>query len=95
MTAVTVHLQRVPEGKDDYETVATLEVAADNSYTLNDPDQVFPTEDHVLVPGDSDEEPLRRVTFDEDPATWARNLPGLLRTGYLVPVVIEGEDAQA
>lgn len=95
MTAVTVHLQRVPEGKNDYETVATLEVAADNTYTLDDPEQFFPIEDHVLVPAEEEGHHPTRVTFDEDPGTWARQLPGLLRTGYLVPVVIEGDEAQA
>lgn len=92
MTAVTVNLQRVPEGESEYRTVATLEVAADNTYRLTDPDEFFPLEDHVLVLGDPGTEP-RRVSFTDDPSTWAQNLPGLLRTGYLVPVVtLAGSD---
>ncbi len=87
---ITVELQQVPEGEQEYQTAATLRVATDGSYQLDDPDDLFPTSLHVVVP---DAGGLRQVRFDEDPQTWARNLGNLLRGGYLVPVVTQDDEA--
>lgn len=82
---IEVELQRVPDEGREYEVAATLSVADDGTVNVHDPDELLPTGLHVLVaePGGQ----LRQVRFDEDPATWARNLDSLLRTGYLVPVI--------
>jgi hypothetical protein len=89
---ITVELQQVPEGEQDYQTVATLSVAADGGYQLDDPGDLFPTSLHVVVP---DVGGLRQVRFEEDPQTWARNLGNLLRGGYLVPVVTRDDETDA
>lgn len=81
-----VKLWRVPEGGTEYETVAVLTVRGDG-YELDDPFGLVPTDLAVLV--EDGEQGLRRVGLDEDPQIWARNLHTLLRTGYLVPVVVE------
>lgn len=73
----------MPEGGTDYETVAALTVDGRGRYVLDDPQELMPTDLHVLVP-DADRG-LRPVRFEEDPETRARNLHTVLRTGYLVP----------
>lgn len=89
----TVELHRVLEGAEEYACVATLEVAADGTYRLDDPEDLFPLQLHVLV---ADEDTgLRQVRFEDDPHIWALNLGGLLRTGYLVPVVTSTEPTPA
>jgi hypothetical protein len=87
---IRVELRRVPQGGRHFVTIGTLEVADDGTYELDDPGGVFPLELLSLV-ADGDGQP-RQVSFQDDPATWARNLSGHLRTGYLVPVITD-EDA--
>jgi len=87
---IRVELRRVPQGARDFVTIGTLEVADDGTYELDDPGGVFPLE-LLSVVADVDGH-LRQVSFQDDPATWARNLSGHLRTGYLVPVITD-EDA--
>lgn len=89
---IEVELRRVPEGHDDYQTVATLSVDDDGSPTVHDPEGFLPLELPVLVVSDAGE--LRRVSFADDPATFARHLDSILRTGYLVPVVTADSDPQ-
>ncbi|MDP3889837.1 hypothetical protein [Nocardioides sp.] len=81
---IRVELQSVPDGAQDYQAVATITVDDDGTYQLEDPGQLFPTGLHALAAGEDGQ--LRQVTFDEDPATWARHLDTILRTGHLVPV---------
>lgn len=81
---IRVELHSVPDGTQDYQAVATLTVADDGTYQLEDPGELFPTPMHVLVGGEGGQ--LRQVTFEDDPATWARHLDTILRTGHLVPV---------
>jgi len=87
---LTVELRRVPDGGTDYTTVATVTVADDGTYELRDPGGYVPVDLHVLVAHDGPG--FRPVTLDEDPATWARNLHSVLRTGYLVPVVTHDDE---
>lgn len=87
---ITVELRRIPEGHNDYTTVATLTVNDDGAVTIDDPEQYLPVDMHVLVKG---ADGPRRVTFDEDPDLWARNLHRALRTGYLVPVIVHDDGA--
>lgn len=82
---IDVELRRVPEGAHDYQTVARLTVADDASTTVWDPEDLLPLDVPALVLGD-DGKP-RRVSYADDPATFARNLHTILRTGYVVPVV--------
>ena len=87
---VEVELQRVPEGERGYQTAATLAVYDDQTYKLDDPEGLFPLDVPVPVSAGHSGTQLRRLMFDEDPETWARNLGRLLRTGYLVPVIRDG-----
>ncbi len=82
---IEVELHRVPDEGREYEVAATLNVADDGTTKVHDPEGLVPTSLHVVVvePGGT----LRQVRFEDDPATWARNLDSLLRTGYLVPVI--------
>ena len=82
---ITVELRQIPDGEREYRAVATLSVADDGTYQIEDPGQVFPTQLHVVVPDGAGG--LQEVRFEEDPETWARNLDSLLRGGYTVPVV--------
>lgn len=88
---ITVELQQIPEGEQEYRPAATLSVAEDGSYQLDDPEGLFPTRLHVVIP--DAEGGLRQVRFEEDPQTWARHLGSLLRGGYLVPVVTRDDTA--
>jgi hypothetical protein len=90
---IHVELQRVPEGAHDYEIVARLTVADDATTTVWDPDDYLPLDIPALVLGE-DGRP-RRVSFSDDPATYARNLHTILRTGYVVPVVTTDTGAPA
>lgn len=88
---ITVELNAVPDGKQDYQAVAELTVADDGTYQLQDPDCRFPVDLPVLVPAEAGQ--FRKVRLEEDPATWARHLDTVLRTGYLVPVVTRDDEA--
>lgn len=80
-----LQLRAVPEGADEYATVASMLVDENGVVARDDPDHRIPDDMPVLV--FSEGEPPRRVTLDEDPIAWVTNLHRLLRTGYLVPVV--------
>lgn len=83
-----VELRRVPEGAHEYQTVARIRVDGDRVDTW-DPDDYLPLELPALVVEGGE---LRRVTFSEDPAVYARNLGSILRGGYLVPAVVRDDD---
>ena len=87
---IELELRNVPEGGHDYVAVARLIVHDDDRTEIWDPDDLIPTELYVLVVDDTTP---RRISYQDDPATWARNLHSVLRTGYLVPVVTR-DDAQ-
>jgi hypothetical protein len=72
--------------------VAALVVDGDGTPRFEGDERAFPIYLQVLVAGDGEQ--VRRVSFEEDPATWARNLDSVLRTGYLVPVITH-DDASA
>lgn len=90
---ITLELQSVPEGRSDYEPVATMTVADDGTYRLVDPEGLFPVDLHVLVIDDVGD--LRQVTVEDDAATWARNLDTVLRAGQLVPVITHDDNPPA
>lgn len=86
--SITVELRRVPEGEREPRAVAQLRVLEDGGYELTDPEGYVDPEllqAPLIAPGG------RRVTLQDDPQTWARNLGRLLRTGYLVPVVVQDD----
>ncbi|KUG59221.1 hypothetical protein AVL62_05920 [Serinicoccus chungangensis] len=68
-------------------------IEPDGHYVLDDPQGLVPTDLHVLVP-DEVAGGLRPVAVTEDPETWARNLHTVLRTGYLVPVLLDADPGQ-
>lgn len=82
---IEVELQRVPPGEREYVPVARLTVADDGEVSTWDPLGVIPLDVPALLhkPGGG----LRRVRVEEDPATYARHMHTILRTGYLVPVI--------
>lgn len=82
---IKVELRAVPEGGHEYEAIATVEVRDGQPPVIWDPQEVVPIDLHALVPTGDDR--ARKVTFGDDPATWARHLSSILRTGYLVPVI--------
>lgn len=86
---IDVELRAVPQGKDDYEAVARLSVREDGTHEAWDPRGVIPFDLHALV---VTKDGLRKITFEDDPALWARNLGTILRTGYLVPVVVRDDE---
>lgn len=90
---ITVELRTVPEGANDYETVATLNVADDGTVTTNDPDGYLPLDIKVMVVDDAGA--ISQVGIEDDAATYARNLGSVLRTGYVVPVVVHDDGAPA
>ncbi|HEY1133277.1 MAG TPA: hypothetical protein VGE77_01755 [Nocardioides sp.] len=71
----------------EYRTVARLRVHDDGTVEFDDPDEQFMTDLHVLVPDDEAPRGMRKIRFEDDPATWARHLDSVHRTGYCVPVV--------
>lgn len=91
--AVEVELRSVPEGKETYEAVARLVVNDDGSHEVWDPGSVVPAlmDLPVLVPLENGERGVSRIAFRDDPAEWARRLDTVLRTGYLVPVVVRDD----
>lgn len=82
---ITLELRAIPSGATQYSTVATMTITDDGNVTIDDPDRRFPLDLPVLV-SDGSGTP-RRVGFEEDPSTYARNLRSVLRTGYLVPAI--------
>ena len=62
--------------------------SASRSYTTTGASELFDIRVPVRDPARG-----RRITFADDPAAWARNLPTLHRTGYLTAVVVA--DAKA
>lgn len=81
---IEVEFRAVPQGGNHYEAIARLVVHDDGTREEWYPQEVIPYDLHALVPGG---DALRKVKFEQDPATWARHLRSILRTGYLVPVV--------
>lgn len=90
---ITLELHSVPEGRSDYEPVATMTVADDGTYHLADPEGLFPVDLHVLVANEVGE--LQQVRIEDDAAAWARNLDTVLRSGHLVPVITHDDNPPA
>lgn len=84
-----VELRTAAHGSLEYTAAATVTVGPDGSVELHDPEGLVPTDLHVLA-ADEDGR-IRKVRLEDDPATWARNLGSLLRTGYLVPVIVQDD----
>lgn len=87
---VTVQFREPTEAGDDTVVVAEL--------TVDDAGQVHVSGDRNLaafavpvIDPDSGE----RLTVADDPARWARHLPGALRSGYLTAVVTRDDQAGA
>lgn len=83
---IAVELMQAPFPRGQYLPVALLVVDDDGEVFLDDPEQLIPTQLHAL--GSCPAGSLRRIEFAEDPEEWARHLDSILRTGYLVPLVL-------
>lgn len=82
---IEVELRAVPQGEKEYVPVARLTVADDGQLTTWDPEGLIPLEVPALVAKTGGGR--RRVSVEEDPATYVRHMDTILRTGYLVPVI--------
>lgn len=81
---IELELRSVPAGATEYVPVARIRVEDDGTSQVWDPEDLFPFGVPALVAEPSG---LRRVTFEDEPQVWVRQLQSILRTGYLVPVV--------
>lgn len=90
---IELELRQFPEGARDPVRVAGLVVEDDGTYRVDDPEGFMPVDLPVLVK--TSEGDLTQVTLDQDPATWARRLRTVLRTGYLFPVVVRDDERGA
>lgn len=80
---VTEFLKLTADGLGQ-EKVATLTVHDDGTHTISgDPDWV-PTDVGILLEHG-------RLTFEDDPAAWARSIGTELRTPYLTARVVEDQ----
>lgn len=91
---IQVELQSVPEGKEAYEAVARLTVNGDGTHQSWDPDGVIPWGVHALRWSAETGRGLERVFFEVEPIEWARRLNTILRTGYLVSVVVRDDEPE-
>ena len=64
---------------------ATLTINADGTHVIAGDKEYVPLDITVLLEGG------RRIAFEDDPITWARNIETELRTPYLVAVVSDNE----
>jgi hypothetical protein len=70
--------------RGSYETLATLQLNDDNSYVVEGPRAAFLLDRLTVLLDDG-----RRLRFDDDRATWLRNLHRAFRTPYRIPVITE------
>lgn len=90
---IEVELKEAPEGPGEYRVVARLTVNDDGTYQLDDPETKLLTPIPVLVDDQDAEDGVRQVFFEDDPATWARNVEVLYRSGIWVAEVVADTDA--
>jgi hypothetical protein len=81
---IEIELRTPIDATTEYRPAARLRVEDDGTYTMSGETNLFITDvgipDRRTVSG--------RLTFEDDPEEWARNLHKELRTPYLVSVVI-------
>lgn len=92
---IELELCAVPEGSSEYVRVAGLVVRDDGTYTVDDPRGYLPIETPALLPRPDGQRGLDRVELADDAATWARQAHTILRTGYLVPVIVHDDGSPA
>lgn len=85
---IEVELKEAPAGPGEYRAVARLTVNDDGTYQLDDPERKLLTPIPVLVDDQDAEDGVRQVFFEDDPATWARNVGVLYRSGIWVAEVV-------
>lgn len=88
---IELEIRTVPEGHEDYVKVAGLVVDDDGTYRIEDPEGYLPAELPVLV---KTEDGLGQIYLEDDPATWARRLHTVLRTGYVVPAIVRDDQEE-
>ena len=89
---IELEILAVPEGQTEHTKMAGLVVADDGTYQVENPDGYLPVDLPVLVKTESGG--LGHVYLEDDPKTWARKLNTVLRTGYVVPVVVRDDEAE-
>lgn len=89
-TMIEVELRQSPEGAHEYRAVARLTVRDDGTHETWDPEDLIPFELHALRR--DPEAGLEKIHFEDQPAEWARRLGTILRTGYLVPVIVRDDE---
>lgn len=90
---IEVELQTSPEGGQEYRAIARLTVHDDGTHEAWDPQGVIPWDIHALRSRGEPGEGPEKIYFEEQPREWARLLGTILRTGYLVPVIVrEGQE---
>lgn len=90
---IEAELHTVPAGGQEYVPVARVRVEDDGTSQVWDPDELLPLTTHALVADEAGRP--RRVTFEEEPQLWVRQLSTILRTGYLVPVITHDDAVPA
>lgn len=88
---IQVEIQQRNDSVERYAVAGTLTVEDDGTYHFAGDRSVFPTYLPVLVLDAQDQ--FHRVAFEDDPATWARHLDSVMRTGYSVPVITRDESS--
>lgn len=93
---IELELHAVPEDGGAYACVARVVVADDGTAQVFDPKGYVPLEVPALISRRGEDGAPRRgfdqVVFADDPARWARNARTILRTGYLVPVIVRDDE---
>lgn len=88
---IELEILAVPEGQSEHTKMAGLVVSDDGTYQVEDPHGYLPVDLPVLVKTESG---LGHVYLDDDPKVWARRLKTVLRTGYIVPVIVRDDEAE-
>lgn len=90
---IKVEMTERVEGVDGHVVTGTLTVDDHGKAHFEGDRAAFPTDLPALLA--DDDGGFRRVGFEDDPATWARHLHTILRTGYVVPVIVADTAAQS
>lgn len=89
---IEAEFQKSPEGAHEYRATARLVVRDDGSHQAWDPDGVIPWGIHALRSSAESGRGLEQVFFESEPVEWVRRLNTILRTGYLVPVIVRDDE---
>lgn len=89
---IEAELRSVPAGGQNYVSVARICVEDDGTSQIWDPDQLLPLDVHALLPSRPGNPGHLQVAFADEPQLWVRRSGTILRTGCLVPVVLQDDE---